>query len=222
MTITAIDAIRTRTATTSTPAPSAEKTTTLHAVPATTEARGFALYVGIDEYTAAAAGITLPAIVEALRATLAELVPSAGSYATVALAPRGAGGRDVDVVRQALKDPSARALRKNADESGPRGVIIDNTRNTVTINGSTVALTYKELRLLQHLISNEGRTVERTELITELWDTDEDETPNERTIDVHVRRLRAKLGTYEGIVRTVRGTGYRYDRHADVVVRAAA
>ena len=42
--------------------------------------------------------------------------------------------------------------------------------------------------------------------------------PNARTIDVHVRRLRAKLGDYEEIVRTVRGSGYRFDRHADVVI----
>ena len=46
-----------------------------------------------------------------------------------------------------------------------------------------------------------------------------DDAPGERTIDVHVRRLRAKLGRYEDIVRTVRGVGYRFDRHADVVIR---
>ena len=51
---------------------------------------------------------------------------------------------------------------------------------------------------------------------------DDDEAPNERTIDVHVRRLRAKLGGYEDIVRTVRGVGYRFDRHADVSVRHAS
>jgi DNA-binding response OmpR family regulator len=44
--------------------------------------------------------------------------------------------------------------------------------------------------------------------------------PNERTIDVHIRRLRAKLGAYDDIVRTVRGSGYRFDRHADVVIRS--
>ena len=48
---------------------------------------------------------------------------------------------------------------------------------------------------------------------------DDGEAPGERTIDVHVRRLRAKLGRYEDIVRTVRGIGYRFDRHADVVIR---
>ena len=49
-----------------------------------------------------------------------------------------------------------------------------------------------------------------------------DDVPNERTIDVHVRRLRAKLGGYDDIVRTVRGAGYRFDRHADVSIRYAS
>ena len=69
----------------------------------------------------------------------------------------------------------------------------------------------------------EGRTIERAELISKLWDADsEEDAPNERTIDVHVRRLRAKLGRYEDIVRTVRGVGYRFDRHADVSIRQAS
>ena len=56
-----------------------------------------------------------------------------------------------------------------------------------------------------------------------LWaDAPEQETPNERTIDVHVRRLRVKLAHYQDIVRTVRGTGYRFDRHADVSILHAA
>ena len=54
----------------------------------------------------------------------------------------------------------------------------------------------------------EGRTIDRGELIASLWAEgadDEGDVPNERTIDVHVRRLRSKLGGYEDIVRTVRG-----------------
>lgn len=219
MTITALPSARTTTATPAT-APASTPGAPLRSVPSTTEARGFALYVGIDEYTAASAGITLPALVAALRQTLTELAPHAASYATVALAPRGAGGVDVDVVRQALKDPSARTTPRIS--AAARGVVVDFSRNSVTIDGEIVPLTYKELRLLQHLISNEGRTVERAELIRALWTEDEDETPNERTIDVHVRRLRAKLGSFDEIVRTVRGTGYRFDRHADVQIKAAA
>ena len=199
----------------------------LRAVPDGTEARGFALYVGIDELKAAEAGTDLGEIVRALKALLGDLAPSADTYAAVALAPAGVGGRDVDVVRLALQDPAALAKqRKAAPAPAPEpkgGVVIDISRKRVLLDGESAALTYKEFELLQFLVLREGRTIERTEIIATLWgDTDDDETPNERTIDVHVRRLRSKLGAYEDIVRTVRGAGYRFDRHADVAIRYAS
>jgi len=184
--------------------------------------RGFALYVGIDEVKAAASGVNLPILVDALRRTLAELAPSAETYATVALAPAGSGGRDVDVVRLALHEPSAVARSKpETDEDDvTRRVVVDISRKRVLIDGESAAFTYKEFELLQYLVLREGRTIERTELVSSLWSASSDEeAPGERTIDVHVRRLRAKLGRYEDIVRTVRGVGYRFDRHADVVIR---
>jgi DNA-binding winged helix-turn-helix (wHTH) protein len=210
------------------PAAAAERPR-VRAVPEGTEARGFVLYVGIDEAKAAADGTSLHRIVEALRTLTAELAPSAGTYAAVALAPEGAGGRDVDVVRLALQDPAALAkqreeqgdgLRADADRH-PDGVIIDISRKRVLLDGEPAGLTYKEFELLQYLVLREGRTIDRHELIDGLW-SDEDEVPNERTIDVHVRRLRAKLGHYQDIVRTVRGVGYRFDRHADVSIRQAS
>jgi hypothetical protein len=81
-------------------------------LPAGTAPRGFALYVGIDEAKAAASGVNLGVLVDALRRTLSELAPDAETYATVALAPIGSGGRDVDVVRLALHEPSAIARTK--------------------------------------------------------------------------------------------------------------
>ena len=196
---------------------------TIRAVPSETEARGFVLYVGVDEAKAAAAGTDLSAIVQALRSLANELVPQSQSHAAVALAPRGAGGRDVDVVRLALQDPAALAQHRPQPTDEDRahdGVVVDLSRKRVLLDNHVAALTYKEFELLQYLVLREGRTVPRTELIEALWSTeDEGEVPNERTIDVHVRRLRSKLGIYEDIVRTVRGAGYRFDRHADVSVR---
>ncbi|SFI16684.1 MULTISPECIES: winged helix-turn-helix domain-containing protein [Microbacterium] len=193
------------------------------ALPAGTAPRGFALYVGIDEAKAAADGVSLSVLVEALRRTIGELAPHAETYATVALAPAGAGGRDVDVVRLALHEPSAVARTKQdepADDHVPGGVTIDISRRRVHIDGEAAPLTFKEFELLQYLVLREGRTIERTELVSSLWShAGDDEAPGERTIDVHVRRLRSKLGRYEDIVRTVRGIGYRFDRHADVVIR---
>jgi DNA-binding winged helix-turn-helix (wHTH) protein len=201
------------------PAPPADRP----ALPAGTTPRGFALYVGIDEATAAASGVSLGVLVEALRRTLSDLAPEAETYATVALAPVGAGGRDVDVVRLALHEPSAVARTKEEapqDDRVPGGVVVDISRKRVLIDGESAAFTFKEFELLQYLVLREGRTIERAELVSSLWEgATDDEAPGERTIDVHVRRLRAKLGAYEDIVRTVRGIGYRFDRHADVSIR---
>ena len=201
--------------------------TRIRAVPDGTEARGFALYVGIDEAKAAEAGTDLPQLVAAIKQLLGDLAPGAETYASVALAPAGAGGRDVDVVRLALQDPAALAKHRQAAATpiaAPKdGVVIDISRKRVQLDGETAPLTYKEFELLQFLVLREGRTIDRSEIISTLWgDTDDEETPNERTIDVHVRRLRSKLGAFEDIVRTVRGAGYRFDRHADVTIRYAS
>lgn len=206
-----------------TPAPAAPR---IRAVPNGTQARGFVLYVGIDEAKAAAAGTSLHRIVEELKKLTQAIAPSSETHAAVALAPDGVGGRDVDVVRLALQDPAALAKHRNpADEAdrAPGGVVVDISRKRVILDNETAALTYKEFELLQYLVLREGRTIERAELISKLWDADsEEDAPNERTIDVHVRRLRSKLGRYEDIVRTVRGVGYRFDRHADVSIRQAS
>ncbi|MGG7507021.1 winged helix-turn-helix domain-containing protein [Plantibacter sp. YIM 135249] len=199
----------------------------VRAVPAGPEARGFVLYVGLDEAKAAAAGTSLGEIVEAIKALTAQFAPSSETHAAVALAPRGAGGRDIDVVRLALQDPSALAANRQAvEEEQDRaldGVVVDISRKRLVLDNEVAPLTYKEFELLQYLVLREGRTIERAELISSLWRAgDDEEVPNERTIDVHVRRLRSKLGRYEDIVRTVRGVGYRFDRHADVSIRYAS
>jgi DNA-binding response OmpR family regulator len=182
------------------------------------------LYVGVDELKALNAGTDLGAIVEQLKALTKQLVPTAETHAAVALAPQGAGGRDVDVVRLALQDPSALAKHRNTPEPETLvkgGVIIDISRKRILLDGETAPLTYKEFELLQYLVLREGRTIDRHEIIGALWGDGDEDIPNERTIDVHVRRLRSKLGAYEDIVRTVRGLGYRFDRHADVSIRQA-
>ena len=192
----------------------------LQLVPDRPEARGFALFVGIDEAKARAAGIDLAGLVEALRRVTAELAPTAETYAAVALAPAGTGGRDVDIVRRALTE---RAVpQAPATPAGPRrrtGITLDLGRKRLKIDGDTAPLTYREFELLQYLVLREGRTVARAQIIEALWGDTDTDVPNERTIDVHIRRLRAKLGDYGDIVRTIRGSGYRFDRHADVVIR---
>jgi len=192
----------------------------LRAVQEAPEARGFALYVGVDEAKAKAAGIDLATLVRALRTLTAELVPDAETHAAVALAPAASGGRDVDVVRLALQEPAAVAARHATEPaSAAEGVVIDISRKQVTLGGEQASLTFKEFELLQYLVLREGKTIDREQLIAGLWGNGDEDAPNARTIDVHVRRLRSKLGDYQLIVRTVRGSGYRFDRHADVTVR---
>lgn len=183
--------------------------------------RGFALYVGIDEGQEQ----QLTELVTALREVLGERAPGVESYASVALAPAGALGKSIDLVRLALQEPKAvaeaRAARNRGDAEQSRAeanVTIDTSRKRVQVRGENADLTYKEFELLQALVLREGRTVQRDELIDVLATDSHEERPHERTIDVHVRRLRKKLGDYADIVRTVRGSGYRFDRHADVRV----
>lgn len=183
--------------------------------------RGFALYVGVDEASAAAHGVSLPQLVEALKALTTSMVPSAETYAAVALAPVAAPGRGVDLVRLALQEPSAVAKFKDDEpepSDGDGGVVIDITRKRVLIDYQAAPLTFKEFELLQYLVLHRGSTISREEIISALWSADELDVPNDRTIDVHVRRLRAKMGRFEDIIRTVRGVGYRYDNHADVTI----
>jgi len=179
---------------------------------------GFALYVGLDHDTP---GVDIPQIVADLRALLGRLAPGAESYASVVVAPPGAG-RSVDVVRSTLR-PSAGPDRQTARPAPerPHGVVVDLARRRVQLDGETAPLTFLEYALLHLLVTHEGKTVTRAQIVSALAAGRHGTPPNERTVDVHVRRLRAKLGAYEDIVRTVRGVGYRFDRHADVTVRPA-
>ncbi len=195
------------------------------AVTGDTTARGFVLYVALDEATAAAAGTTFTKLAQDVRAYVRSLVPTAESHAAVALAPSDAPGSDIDVVRAALGDPTvARRPRPEvpaqAPSAKPSGVLIDLSRREVHLDGETLNLTFKEFELLNYLVENAARTVGREELLSGLW-RNADEVPNERTIDVHIRRLRSKLGRLANTVRTVRGQGYRFYDHPEVIVWAA-
>ncbi|MFF2298706.1 winged helix-turn-helix domain-containing protein [Arthrobacter sp. NPDC058127] len=190
-------------------------------------ARGFVLYMGIDEDTAAAAGTSIAKLAQEIRAYAQSLVSGAESYAAVAVAPASAPGSALDVVRSTFGDPTvgnrqrSEALRPQpAQEARPSGVLIDLARREVHLDGESLNLTFKEFELLNYLVENGTRTVGRDELLEGLWRNAE-EVPNERTIDVHIRRLRSKLGRLANTVRTVRGQGYRFYEHPEVIVWAA-
>lgn len=87
------------------------------------------------------------------------------------------------------------------------GLVIDEVSYTAKINGRTLDLTFKEFELLRHLNDNPGRVFSREQLLSEVWGYDY--FGGTRTVDVHVRRLRAKLGEHESLIGTVRNVGYR-------------
>jgi DNA-binding response OmpR family regulator len=92
-------------------------------------------------------------------------------------------------------------------EAGP--IQIDEEGYTVTVGGHSLDLTYTEFELLKYLAVHPGRVLTREHLLSEVWGYDY--YGGTRTVDVHVRRLRAKLGPeYEGHVTTVRNVGYRF------------
>lgn len=88
-------------------------------------------------------------------------------------------------------------------------VVIDLAGWRVFVNGAAVSLTRQELELLAYLVRNAGRAVSRAELLSGAWG-DSDVVDGSRTVDVHVRRLRAKVEPAT-LIRTVRGQGYRVD-----------
>jgi len=182
------------------------------------QARGFALYVGLDEATAEGLGVPLKDLVAHLKSEVEKHAPGAGTHATIALAPEGTVGDDLEIVRVALHDPGKLPSMRQSSAQTPVGVTIDISRKRVVIGTEASTLTYREFELLQFLVLREGQTVPREAIIDHLWDPEDDQAPNLRTIDVHIRRMRQKLEPYSDIVRTVRGAGYRFDRHADVTI----
>lgn len=90
---------------------------------------------------------------------------------------------------------------------------IDESACTATVDGNQLDLTYTEFELLKFLVAHPGRVLSREELLKNVWGYDY--YGGTRTVDVHVRRLRAKLSTeYDQCIGTVRNVGYRFDPRA--------
>lgn len=98
------------------------------------------------------------------------------------------------------------------------GVVIDEASYSVKVHDKPLDLTYKEFELLRFLSTHPSRVFTREQLLSEVWGYDY--FGGTRTVDVHVRRLRAKLGEMEQLIGTVRNVGYRFNVADDV--RAAS
>lgn len=105
-----------------------------------------------------------------------------------------------------------RALLRRAEDSGTEEYQMDNlyvnpAKHVVTVDGENVSLTLKEYEMLCLLLKNSGMVLSRTQLLNQIWGYEFD--GESRTVDVHIRTLRQKLGTAGDLIETVRGIGYK-------------
>ena len=104
------------------------------------------------------------------------------------------------------------SLRRAAPEERPNvlsfhEILLDNARHSVTVNNQPVELTYKEYSLLRLLLENTNLVVTRETILQVVWGTDI--SVESRTVDMHIRTLRKKLGDAGHYICTIRKVGYK-------------
>jgi two-component system response regulator RegX3 len=142
--------------------------------------------------------------------TVVGLEVGADDYVTKPYRLRELVARMRAVLRRRAADAPARALDGEALEVGD--VALDPERHEVVIRGAVVSLPLKEFELLEILLANAGRVLPRETLIDRVWGTDY--VGDTKTLDVHVKRLRAKVEPDPSAptrIVTIRGLGYKYE-----------
>lgn len=104
------------------------------------------------------------------------------------------------------------APQETADTLKDGGLSLQLSAHTVTVDGAPITLTYKEFALLALFLSHKGIAFNRDQIFNEVWDMDF--CGETRTVDMHIRTLRQKLGAYGARIQTVRGIGYRWEEKA--------
>lgn len=118
-----------------------------------------------------------------------------------------AGPAEVDArIRLAVSRNKPKALSSLVESIG---IHIDEATYTAKLHGKPLDLTYKEFELLKFLTTHPGRVFSREQLLSEVWGYDY--FGGTRTVDVHIRRLRFKLGDLESMIGTVRNRGYSFN-----------
>ena len=112
------------------------------------------------------------------------------------------------------------AQDKSSSKIQASGVVIDEASYSAKVHGRPLDLTFKEFELLRFLATHPSRVFTREQLLSEVWGYDY--FGGTRTVDVHVRRLRAKLGDLESLIGTVRNVGYRFNVYDDESERLPA
>ncbi len=123
----------------------------------------------------------------------------------------GAGPAECDArIRLAI---GRQAQNQSSSKIQASGVVIDEASYSAKVHGRPLDLTFKEFELLRFLATHPSRVFTREQLLSEVWGYDY--FGGTRTVDVHVRRLRAKLGDLESLIGTVRNVGYRFNVYED-------
>ncbi|MBP6043173.1 MAG: response regulator transcription factor [Rhodoluna sp.] len=148
-------------------------------------------------------GLSTPLIVVVTEGGLAGI---SGEWGASDIILESAGPAEIDArIRLAI----ARAQDTgNPDEIHASGITIDESSYTARVHGKPLDLTFKEFALLKFLAQHPGRVFSRDQLLSEVWGYDY--FGGTRTVDVHIRRLRAKLGDLESLIGTVHNVGYRF------------
>ena len=89
------------------------------------------------------------------------------------------------------------------------GIVIDQTAHTVTVDGRGIDLSFKEFELLTYFIENQGVALSREKILNQVWNYDY--FGDARTIDTHVKKLRAKIGEKGDYIKTIWGMGYKFE-----------
>ena len=89
------------------------------------------------------------------------------------------------------------------------GIVLDKTAHEVKIDGNPVELSFKEFELLAYFMENQGIALSREKILNNVWNYDY--FGDARTIDTHVKKLRAKMGEKGGLIRTIWGMGYKFE-----------
>ena len=97
-------------------------------------------------------------------------------------------------------------LLKNEDMLSFEGIEMQESKHLVTVNGHVVELTFKEYELLKMLLRNAGIVLQRSQLLDRIWGIDYE--GESRTLDMHIKTLRHKLGEKGSLIQTVRNVGY--------------
>ncbi|MFC8731837.1 winged helix-turn-helix domain-containing protein [Luteimicrobium sp. NPDC057192] len=154
-----------------------------------------------------ATGMTVPLVLVMTEGGLTVVTAEWGSSDVVL---SDAGPAEVEARIRLAIERGAGGARDDDEEISAGELTIDASGYTARLRGRPIDLTYKEFELLKHLVQHPGRVFTRAQLLQEVWGYDY--YGGTRTVDVHVRRLRAKLGPeHEQLIGTVRNVGYRFD-----------